>query len=235
MEKYHFGVEVDLTDFVFLEDNLRKAYTTAPQPVRETLSDKTPSEKLCVAVHENQIALADAKSCRYLSSAGTASCRAFFLRNPKTSATVVVHLHAGSEEDSFKAAIKRVAQRGDELDMYIMGGQSRCDYTADEAHAGSLKNFEPDTISEIEETLDNIYAVTDDLGVKVNVKVINLHAAKQTPNAVIDTVTGDFFYVPDKVIKPFILYSMLEESRIDQGNGPLLNVFDGLEKKVQIS
>jgi bifunctional DNA-binding transcriptional regulator/antitoxin component of YhaV-PrlF toxin-antitoxin module len=238
-DKYHFGLNIDLRALPFLEDMLKRAETTIPQPLREAFGDKSPSKKLCVAIDEDQIAFADAKSCRFIASAGTASCRSIFLRNPKTSATVVVHLTAASEENSLLQAIKKIAQRADELDMYIMGGEGRCDSVTDEVwqkHVREInsKKYKEHTADEIEETIDNIFAVADELSIKIKPKVINLFNAKRTANAVVDTVTGEFFYVLDDVIEPFILHSRHEEGNDHPYGKPILKVFDGLENRPEL-
>lgn len=239
---HNLGFDIDLTGLEFLKYVLQTASTTSPQPICDSLPDKTPSEKLCVAIDENQMALADAKSCRYLASANTSVCRTFFLRNPKTSATLVTHLNYQAQEGEFLEAIKRIAQRGEELDMYITGGAARCDYGTEEAYlsdmAGKTLNIKESrihTVKDIEETLDNINALAERLDIKINIKVVNLCSAKQTMNSVVDVITGNYFYVSNEVIKPFIIAPHSSKEYEENIRGPISTVFNGLQNIIHIT
>ena len=112
-DPYHFGGEIEgLAGFTHLTAALAAAQTTAPQAVHQHLGHRMGAEKLCVALHEDQMALADAKSCRYLATASDQSCHSIFLRNPATSASVAAHLYRGETEGDFFKAVEKIAMPG---------------------------------------------------------------------------------------------------------------------------
>jgi hypothetical protein len=204
-----FGVPLKPEKFPVLSAALSMA-KSASCPVKDSFLRAslggTAGLTACVAVHMHQIAFSNAETCRFIASAGTGTCRSIFLRNADTLNGCVMHLTPISNEKSLLDAILKLNSPAATLEMYIMGGESRCDYTSNESFKKHKKDF-GDTAEELEVTLSTAVEHAKAHGIKILPKVINLYDAKLTQNAVLDLLTGDFFYVSDDVIMPHIIHA----------------------------
>ena len=227
MSERYSGMDFDTSSLPLLSRTLAGAETLEPQPIRDSLEPAIRNQHQCAAAGMDDLVMADKTTCRYIAAAGTASCRSFFLRNPKTSASVIAHMSSGIDETRFLESISRIAKRGDTLDLYIMGGDGFRDYLENGNMLYYDPNADPETAQEVEESLANLFQHTVPAGIGINPRVVNLYSNKPTYNAVLDLQNGEFFYVSDETIKSHLLRN---EEHDPPNNAPLQIVCDSLKK-----
>jgi hypothetical protein len=216
---------------------LRAAFGQANKSatILPALKNNGASKTLCVAVDENQVAFGNPTTCEFLGSANTASCRAFIFRNPYTKHGAAMHLTAATDERDLPKILQRLAGKHKVLDLYIFGGDARHEFPSEKSYRDFFKDgFDDCTAQEIEDTLRIIQPAAKEKDIKITIRKICMHDDKLTPNAVIEMEMGEFFFVRDKVIAPYIVkphkknVSVEEEDFDAPDTGlPLEVVFDG--------
>lgn len=229
-DDHSFGVPINLDKFPYLKRFMQEAETIQPAPLLHKL-DKGFSNETALVAYTNQFNFANATSSRFLGTSGDTSCRSYFFRIPKTenplrkhksAQSLVIHISATRAEDDFLCAFDRIARQSDSLDLYVMGGING--YSRE-----TLKNYHPGiTVQGVDHGLKVFFERARNLNVKINPRIVNLHNAKIEENAVLDNVTGEFFYVTDETMMPYHgttnrAFSVLDNGNIRLPNGEIIS------------